>query len=126
MMKLFAALGLAGLASASNASHVVDDSSFLVPDMLPINEVFMRMDNSKLKHSKAGATIVKSQGAQWMRVAFDKSTVSADAEFKLEIKSTYDGHVQRLNATTLAQWQVRLRPLPHLLVSELGLRPLPL
>ena len=108
MMKVFAILAAsATVASAANASHVVDDSAFLTPDVNPINEIFMRMDATKLKHTKAGATIVKSSGAQWMRVAFDKSSVSADAEFKLEIKSTYDGHVQRLNATTLAQWQVR-------------------
>ena len=43
-------------------------------------------------------------GAEWLRVAFDRASVPDDATFRLEIRSLYDGHAQRLNATTLGQW----------------------
>ena len=101
MMRTVAALTLF---AAVKASKTCNDEKFLQPDMAPINEQFMRMDDEALERH-GGAKKVRVEGADWLRVAFDRDTVRSDAEWKLEIKSLHDGHVQHLNATTLAQWQ---------------------
>ena len=102
MMRLATFALLAAVAHAGDKT--CNDEAFLQPDMVPINEQFMRMDDATLARH-GGHKKVHVKGAVWLRVAFDRDTVRSDAEFKLEIQSLYDGHVQHLNATTLAQWQ---------------------
>ena len=108
-MMMMRTVGFALLAAVVHAADkTCNDEAFLQPDMAPINEQFMRMDDSTLDRH-GGHKKVQVNGAVWLRVAFDRDTVRSDAEFKLEIKSLYDGHVQHLNATTLAQWQYLLQ-----------------
>ena len=60
------------------------------------------MSDAALMRTKSGAKEVHVRGAQWIRVAFDKQSLTAD--FNIEIKSKRDGYMQKLNATTMKQW----------------------
>eukprot|EP01047_Picozoa_sp_COSAG01_P035884 COSAG01_NODE_2776_length_7094_cov_14.701930_1_plen_125_part_00 len=61
------------------------------------------MDDAALADRK-GVRTVHVGGATYLRVAFDKDIVRASSNFRVQLKSTRDGHTQHLNATTLKQW----------------------
>ena len=95
------------LAAAELEKHHVCDADLLEPNVEPIPQQFIAMDDSKLKTLpfKRQTKIVQVPKASWIRVAFDREAVlnGQATDFRAKIVSRRDKYSQTLNATTLAQ-----------------------
>ena len=97
----------APLTTVELEKHQVCDADLLEPNVEPIPQQFIAMDDSKLKTLpfKRRTKLVEVPKASWIRVAFDREAVLSGraTDFRAKIVSRRDKYSQTLNATTLAQ-----------------------